>query len=540
MGGGFGGKESQSAPVRLRGGGGGAPAAAPGQAAARPRRRLHDHRPAPLLLVRLRGRLRRRRPHARRRDHHGLARRPLGRPVGAGDDARAVPLRQRLLAARRGDARLLAARPTRRATPPSAASAGRRARSRSRTSSTAIARKLGRDPLDVRRVNFYGTDERNVTPYVQTVTDNIIARAGRPNWRQAATTARAAHAIAAFNATSPVLKRGIALTPVKFGISFNVAHFNQAGALVHVYNDGSILVNHGGTEMGQGLNTKVAQVVAHELGVRFERVRVDRDRHDQGRQHLGHGGVHRHRPERQGGAGRGAPDPRAARRLRRRAPRRQADRRALRQRQGRGQRPHARLRRRWWARPTSTACSCGRTASTPRPACSWNRETLQGPAVLLLRLRRGGERGGRRHAHRRVEAAARRHPARRRPLAEPGHRHRPDRGRLHPGHGLAHDRGAGVAPDKPASCRRTRRAPTRSRRPTTARRSSTSSCSTAPTPRTSIHRSKAVGEPPLLLPFSVFFAIRDAVSAAGGHRVDPPLRAPATSEAILDAIIGRA
>ena len=66
-----------------------------------------------------------------------------------------------------------------------------------------------------------------------------------------------------------MLKRGLALTPVKFGISFNVNHFNQAGALVHVYSDGSILVNHGGTEMGQGLNTKVAQVVAHELGVRL-------------------------------------------------------------------------------------------------------------------------------------------------------------------------------------------------------------------------------------------------------------------------------
>ena len=79
--------------------------------------------------------------------------------------------------------------------------------------------------------------------------------------------------IAAFNATSEVLKRGLALTPVKFGISFNLVHLNQAGALVHVYGDGSVLVNHGGTEMGQGLNTKVAQVVAHELGIDFEMVR---------------------------------------------------------------------------------------------------------------------------------------------------------------------------------------------------------------------------------------------------------------------------
>jgi xanthine dehydrogenase molybdopterin-binding subunit B len=71
-----------------------------------------------------------------------------------------------------------------------------------------------------------------------------------------------------------VLKRGLALTPVKFGIAFNVTHLNQAGALVHVYVDGSVLVNHGGTEMGQGINTKVLQVVAHELGLDLERVRI--------------------------------------------------------------------------------------------------------------------------------------------------------------------------------------------------------------------------------------------------------------------------
>ncbi|MGI9506361.1 MAG: molybdopterin cofactor-binding domain-containing protein, partial [Geminicoccaceae bacterium] len=80
--------------------------------------------------------------------------------------------------------------------------------------------------------------------------------------------------VRAFNEKSPVLKKGLALTPVKFGISFNVVHFNQAGALVHIYTDGSILVNHGGTEMGQGLNTKVAQIVAGELGVSVDRVRA--------------------------------------------------------------------------------------------------------------------------------------------------------------------------------------------------------------------------------------------------------------------------
>jgi xanthine dehydrogenase large subunit len=71
-----------------------------------------------------------------------------------------------------------------------------------------------------------------------------------------------------------VLRKGIALTPVKFGISFNVVHFNQAGALVHVYTDGTVLVNHGGTEMGQGLNTKVCQVVAAELGIALDQVRA--------------------------------------------------------------------------------------------------------------------------------------------------------------------------------------------------------------------------------------------------------------------------
>ncbi|MEM5316104.1 xanthine dehydrogenase molybdopterin binding subunit [Paraburkholderia sp. JHI869] len=136
-----------------------------------------------------------------------------------------------------------------------------------------IARALGRDPLDVRRSNYYGIGERDVTPYGQRVEDNVLApltdellASSRYHERRAT--------IAAYNRTSPVLKRGIAITPVKFGISFNVPHLNQAGALVHVYRDGSVLVNHGGTEMGQGLNTKVAQVVAGTLGLPLARVRV--------------------------------------------------------------------------------------------------------------------------------------------------------------------------------------------------------------------------------------------------------------------------
>ena len=140
-----------------------------------------------------------------------------------------------------------------------------------------IARKLGMDPFEVRLRNLYSdapaTPPRNVTHYGMTVEDNILEPLLKRLAGDAGYTARRS-AIARWNAQSPVIKRGIALTPVKFGISFTATFFNQAGALVHVYTDGSVQVNHGGTEMGQGLNTKVAQIVADELGVDFARVQV--------------------------------------------------------------------------------------------------------------------------------------------------------------------------------------------------------------------------------------------------------------------------
>lgn len=136
-----------------------------------------------------------------------------------------------------------------------------------------IGRALGRDPLDVRHANLYGTTERNVTHYDMVVEDNILAPLMQRLEQDSGYRARRAE-IERWNASSPVIKRGIALTPVKFGISFTATFFNQAGALVHVYTDGSVQVNHGGTEMGQGLHTKVCQVVADELGVPFEKVRI--------------------------------------------------------------------------------------------------------------------------------------------------------------------------------------------------------------------------------------------------------------------------
>lgn len=136
-----------------------------------------------------------------------------------------------------------------------------------------IARHLDLDPLIVRRANFYGINERNVTPYQMVVEDNLVHRIVDELCESSEYAARR-KAISDFNTASPIIKRGIALTPIKFGISFTATLYNQAGALVHVYTDGSVLLNHGGTEMGQGLFTKVAQVVAQEFGIGLDRVRV--------------------------------------------------------------------------------------------------------------------------------------------------------------------------------------------------------------------------------------------------------------------------
>ncbi len=136
-----------------------------------------------------------------------------------------------------------------------------------------VAYALGKDPLEIRKLNFYGREERNLTPYHQTVEDNIIGRIIEELETSCDYAARR-EAVLAFNRKSSIIKRGIALTPVKFGISFTKTEYNQAGALVHVYADGSIHLNHGGTEMGQGLYTKVAQVVADEFQVDLDRIKV--------------------------------------------------------------------------------------------------------------------------------------------------------------------------------------------------------------------------------------------------------------------------
>ncbi len=210
-----------------------------------------------------------------------------------------------------------------------------------------------------------------------------------------------------------MLKRGLALTPVKFGISFTATLFNQAGALVHVYTDGSVLVNHGGTEMGQGLNTKVAQIVADELGVPFERVRctatdtskvpnTSATAASSGTDLNGSAAQFAARHVRDNlaafvagldGCGAGAVrfaggqviSPTATRSFD------EVVKAGLRQ-------PHPAVERRL----------------LPHAQDPLRQDHADRPAVLLLRLRRGLQRGGDRHADRREPAAARRHPARRR------------------------------------------------------------------------------------------------------------------------------
>lgn len=398
----------------------------------------------------------------------------------------------------------------------------------------AIARRLGLDPLEVRRANFYGTTDRNVTPYRQTVEDNIVA----PLVDQLAVTcdyaARRAE-IAQWNAHSPVLKRGLALTPVKFGISFNVAHFNQAGALVHVYTDGSVLVNHGGTEMGQGLNTKVAQVVAHELGISLERVRVtatDTSKVANTSATAASTGSDLN--------GKAAQD--AARRIRDRLTAHLAALHGV---------DAAQLRYAddavWIAdRLVVAFCDAVTSAYLARvqlwsdghyatPGLHWDREKLQGRPFFYFAY-------GAACSEVIVDTLTGEHRLLRADLLH-------DVGRsLNPAIDIGQVEGAFIQGMgwltmeelvwHPQSGLLMTHAPSTYKIPTA------NDCPPVfnvalyenDNVADSIHRSKAVGEPPLLLPFSVFLAIRDAVSAVAAHRVDPPLRAPATPEAVLDAV----
>lgn len=395
-----------------------------------------------------------------------------------------------------------------------------------------IARNLGRDALDIRKLNFYGKLDRNVTPYGQVIVDNVIHELvdeleGSSEYR-----ARRA-AIEAFNARSPVLKKGLALTPVKFGIAFNVTHLNQAGALVHVYVDGSILVNHGGTEMGQGVNTKVMQVVAHELGVNLDRVRITATNTSKV--------ANTSATAASTGAdlnGKAAQD--AARQIRERLA-------AFAVKLHGGEADDVRF-------AADTVFVNGQEVSFGElvakaylarvqlwsdgfyatPGLSWDPKTMTGrpfsyfaygaavSEVVVDTLT--GE-------WKLLRADA---------LYDAGKSLNPaiDIGQVEG----AFIQGMGWLTTEELWWNEGGKLMTHA--PSTYKIPAISDCPEDFRVRLfenrnvedSIHRSKAVGEPPLLLPFSVFFAIRDAISSVGGHKVNPPLNAPATCEAILNAV----
>jgi xanthine dehydrogenase large subunit len=396
-----------------------------------------------------------------------------------------------------------------------------------------IARNLGRDALDIRRQNFYGTTERNITPYGQEIVDNVI-EALTAELEQTSEYRTRRKAIEAYNASSPVLKKGLALTPLKFGIAFNVTHLNQAGALVHVYVDGSVLVNHGGTEMGQGINTKVLQVVAHELGLDLSHVRItatDTSKVANTSATAASTGADLN--------GKAAQD--AARQIRERLaayavklygdddgqPVRFFD-----------NHVHVNGHKVLFAELVQKAYlarvqlwSDGFYAT---PNLHWNPKTMNGhpfsyyaygaavSEVVVDTLT--GE-------WKLLRADA---------LYDAGRSLNPaiDIGQVEG----AFIQGMGWLTTEQLWWNAAGKLMTHA--PSTYKIPGISDCPEDfrvklydnGNVEDSIHRSKAVGEPPLLLPFSVFFAIRDAISAVGGHRVNPPLNAPATSEEILRAL----
>jgi xanthine dehydrogenase large subunit len=395
-----------------------------------------------------------------------------------------------------------------------------------------VARRLGLDPLLVRQRNFY-REGRDVTPYgqivedkqLQPLTDRLVATSHYHARRAEINT---------FNASSPVLKRGLAFTPLKFGISFNVVHLNQAGALVHVYTDGSVLVNHGGTEMGQGLNTKVAQVVAQELGIPAERVRAtatDTSKVANTSATAASTGADLN--------GKAAQD--AARKIRQRllplAARLLAcDAEAVVFNAGRvrgegRELPFSEL----VAKAYLERIQLWSEGFYATPGLHWDRSTLQGKPFfyfaygaavteVVVDTLTGESRVLRADVLHDVGQSLN-------PALDIGQ----VEGAFVQGQGwltteelVWHPQSGLLLTHAPS----TYKIPTANDMPLDFR----VALFDAPNRADSIHRSKAVGEPPLLLPFSVLLAIKDAVAACGPAYCDPPLRAPATAEAVLKAI----
>ena len=395
-----------------------------------------------------------------------------------------------------------------------------------------VARRLGLDPLVIRQRNYYAPG-RDVTPYGQPVEQNLLPDITAQLTKSSAYAERRA-AIDAFNARSPVLKKGLAFTPVKFGISFNVKHLNQAGALVHVYTDGSVLVNHGGTEMGQGLNTKVAQVVAEVLGVPLSDVRstpTDTQRVANTSATAASTGSDLN--------GRAAEN--AALKIRARLA-------ALAARLLGGAPEGVQFK---GGKVTSGISSMDFDALVSKaymervqlwsdgfyatPGLSWDREKLQGRpffyfafgaavAEVVVDTLTGENRLLR--ADLLHDAGASLNPAIDIGQVEGGFIQ--GMGWLTTEELVWHPKSGKLVTHAPS----TYKIPTANDCPPELHVALFDAANAADT----VGRSKAVGEPPLLLAFAVLLAIKDAIAAVGPPGCDPQLRAPATAEAVLDAI----
>jgi xanthine dehydrogenase large subunit len=395
-----------------------------------------------------------------------------------------------------------------------------------------IARERGLDPQQVRKVNFYGQQERNTTPYGQTVKDNVIHELVAELEASSDYYARR-EAVAAFNRDHQVLRKGLSLTPLKFGISFNVVHFNQAGALVHIYTDGTVLVNHGGTEMGQGLHTKVSQVVALELGIDFNKVRAtanDTSKVANTSATAASTGTDLN--------GKAAQD--AARQIRNRLAEFVAEKFG-------GNAAEVEFK--------DNHASCGKQRISfeelvvqayenriqlwsdgfyKTPGLNWDRDAMQGSPFYYFAY-------GAAVSEVVVDTLTGEWKLLQTDiLHDAGNSINPaiDIGQVEG----AYIQGMGWLTSEELCWNEQGRLTTHA--PSTYKIPTITDCPQKFTTRLyrnvnvedTILRSKAVGEPPLLLPFSVFFAIRDAIASLADNRINPPLRAPATPEAILDAI----
>lgn len=395
-----------------------------------------------------------------------------------------------------------------------------------------IARELGKDPQAVRKVNFYGQDERNTTPYGQLVRDNVIHELVAELETSSDYDERR-EAVAAFNRDSPVLRKGLALAPVKFGISFNVVHFNQAGALVHVYTDGTVLVNHGGTEMGQGLHTKVSQVVALELGIDIDRVRATAN--DTSKVANTSATAASTGSDLNGKAAQNA-----ARQIRNRLAGLVAEQHGANLAEvefadnlvswGSGQISFREL----VVQAYQNRVQLWSDGFYKTPGLNWDRDAMQGSPFYYFAYGAAvsevivdtltGE-------WKLLQADI---------LHDAGNSINPaiDIGQVEG----AYIQGMGWLTSEELCWNEQGKLTTHA--PSTYKIPTITDCPQKFTTRLyqnhnvedTILRSKAVGEPPLLLSFSVFFAIRDAIASLADNRINPPLRAPATPEAILDAI----